>query len=217
MESGSGSRLLPDHLLPGRLLVVTDRRQTALPPVDAAAAAMAGGARWLSLREKDLPEAELLDLAVRIRARARACGAVVTLHGSAGLAARAGLDGVHLSSGGDPAAARALLGPAALIGVSAHSRQAAGAALRAGADYVILGPVFETASKPGYGPALGLAGLSGAARGLPGPVVAIGGIGPASAGACLEAGAAAVAVMGGVMRAADPAAAVRALLRALMV
>lgn len=215
MGAVPGERPSPGRALPGRLLVVTDRRQAVLPLVEAAAAALAGGARWLSLREKDLPEAELLDLASHIRALGRERGAAVTLHGPAALAARAELDGVHLPSGGDPAGARALLGPAALVGVSAHSPDEAGAALRAGADYVILGPVFETASKPGYGPALGLRGLAGAVRGLPGPVVAIGGIGPANAGACIEAGAAAVAVMGGVMRAADPAAAVRALLRPL--
>lgn len=202
-------------LLPSPLLVVTDRRQAALPLVAVVEAALAGGARWLSLREKDLPEGAVLDLCARLRGPARASGAVLTLHGPASLAAGAGLDGVHLASGGDPASARGLLGPAALVGVSAHSAEEAEAAVEDGADYVILGPIFETPSKPGYGPALGLAGLAAAARLLPGRVVAIGGIDAATAGACVAAGAAAVAVMGGVMRAADPAAEVRSLLRAL--
>jgi thiamine-phosphate pyrophosphorylase len=112
--------------------------------------------------------------------------------------------------------ARARL-PHALIGVSAHASGEAAALLAAGADYVTVSPVFLTDSKPGYGPALGLDGLAAAVGEARGPVVALAGITPANAAACLAAGAAGVAVMGEVMRAVDPEAVVRALIAAMTV
>ena len=73
-------------------------------------------------------------------------------------------------------------------------------------------PVFATASKPGYGPALGLDGLAAGCRAVPDlAVLALGGLGPGRVGACVRAGAAGVAVMGAVMGAGDPAAVVRSL------
>ncbi len=90
-------------------------------------------------------------------------------------------------------------------------------AAESGADYVTLSPVFESASKPGYGPALGPAGLHALAARLTIPVVALGGVGVGNAGTCLGAGAAGVAVMGAVMAAADPGAAAGKLLAALAV
>ncbi len=101
-----------------------------------------------------------------------------------------------------------------LTGLSAHSLGDVRAATAAGLSYVTLSPIFPTASKPSYGPAIGLDGLREAAEiGL--PVVALGGVTPENAGACREAGAAGVAVMGGIMRARDPAAVTRGLLAAL--
>jgi thiamine-phosphate pyrophosphorylase len=120
---------------------------------------------------------------------------------------------VHLPSDGDPGAARVRL-PHALIGASAHSAGEAAARLRAGADYVTLSPVFLTASKPGYGPALGLDGLAAAAAAAPGPVLALGGITLANAALCRAAGAAGIAVMGEIMRADDPQATVADLISA---
>ena len=72
-------------------------------------------------------------------------------------------------------------------------------------DYALAGPAFETASKPGYGPEIGRKGFAEIARAARVPVLAIGGINAARVGELLAAGAAGVAVMGGVMRAADPA------------
>ena len=88
-------------------------------------------------------------------------------------------------------------------------------ALRAGADYVTLSPIFLTGSKPGYGPALGLDALAAAAHTAPGPIIALAGIGPDNAAACIAAGARGVAVMGEIMRAADPEAIVRRLITAI--
>jgi thiamine-phosphate pyrophosphorylase len=94
--------------------------------------------------------------------------------------------------------------PNALIGASAHTPEEAAAKLQAGADYATLSPIFLTASKPGYGPAVGLDALARAARVGPGPIVALGGIDAVNIGACIAAGAGGIAVMGEVMRAADP-------------
>jgi thiamine-phosphate pyrophosphorylase len=201
--------------LPAPLLLITSRALCPRPLPEVAAAALAGGCRWLLLREKDLAPAALATLAGELAALARPCGAALCLSGNPALAAELGLAGVHLPQGQPVGPARALLGPGALLGVSAHSAAEALAAAREGADYVTLSPIFSTPSKPGYGPALGLGLLAQTAAGLPIPVVALGGVGPRNAGACRAAGAAAVAVMGGVMAAADPEDAARRLVRTL--
>ena len=197
------------------LLLITDRRQARRPLDEIAAAAFSAGCRWVSLREKDLPPDEQVLLARAIASLARAHGARVTLHGEAALAKQAGADGVHLPAGVDPVAARKLVGPGKLIGVSIHTATEAEAIDPAIVDYALAGPAFETASKPGYGPEIGRKGLIDIARAARVPVLAIGGINPARVGELIAAGAAGVAVMGGVMRAADPAQEVRALIATL--
>ena len=196
------------------LLVISDRSQAQRPLPPIAAAAFRGGCRWFSLREKDLPAGERLELLREMVALGHRFGATVMVHEDIAAAVAAGADGVHLPGGGDPAAARRQL-PDGLIGVSAHSPKEAAALLAAGADYATLSPIFLTASKPGYGPAVGLAALEEAARLAPGPVVALGGLDAGNIALCLAAGARGIAVMGEVMRAADPEAAVRHLLAAL--
>jgi thiamine-phosphate pyrophosphorylase len=197
------------------LLVITDRSQARADLETIAAAVFEAGGRWLSMREKDLPPVERLALATRLVALGRRHGAIVTVHGDLDAALGAGADGVHLPSGSDPAAARKNLGRAALIGVSAHSRAEAEAAAARGADYVTLSPIFMSASKPGYGPPLGIAGLQALVSQLRVPVIAVGGIAETTAADCLAAGAAGIAVMGLVMRAADPRAITAALLTSL--
>jgi thiamine-phosphate pyrophosphorylase len=197
------------------LLLITDRHQAAAPLETLVASALADGCRWVSLREKDLSAAERRAVLARLVALGNEAGATVTVHGDVAAAVECAAHGVHLPRGGDVAAARAALGEGALIGVSAHDLAEAETAAGAGADYVTLSPIFDSRSKPGYGPALGLAGLSAVAARLPIPVVALGGIDLENALACLSAGAEAVAVMGAVMRAADSAAAVCGLVEAL--
>ncbi len=138
------------------LLVITDRRQARRPLEDIAAAAFAGGCRWLSLREKDLPAAERRDLLRRLVALGRSWGAVVGVHEDVAAARAEGAGAIHLPDGTSPAAARAALGAAVVIGVSAHDAPGIARAAAAGADYVTISPVFASASKPGYGPALGV-------------------------------------------------------------
>ncbi len=187
--------------LPSRLLVVTDRHQAAVPLDEIVAQATEAGAGWIWLRDRDLPAAERRALAQRLLALARARGASLSVGGDVALAADIAADGVHLSAGTPIAAARARLGPRALIGVSAHSDADVAAAAAAGADYATLSPIFATASKPGYGPALGIAALARAAPHAL-PVLALGGVTIERADQCLRAGGAGIAVMGEVMRAA---------------
>lgn len=199
------------------VLVVTDRalaRAAGRDLVEVVAAALDGGAREVLLRDRDLPPAERRRLAEELRSATAAVGAALHVAGDVALARAVGADGVHLAAA-EPwpeAAARKGL----VAGRSCHTPSELAAALAEGADRATYSPVFATASKPGYGPALGLDGLAAGCRAVPGlAVLALGGVDPATAGACVDAGAAGVAVMGGIMRAADPAAAVRALLRAV--
>lgn len=197
------------------LLVVTDRRSAAGDLEDIVEAAFRGGCRWVMLREKDLPTETQAELAERLLAVAAPYDARIVVNGEWRAARLSGAHGVHLQAGGPVKRVRRRLGDVALIGVSAHSLAEAEAAQAAGADYVTLSPVFATSSKPGYGPALGERGLREAAERLTIPFVALAGITAANADLCLAAGAAGVAVMGSVMRAADPAAVVSATLAAM--
>ena len=196
------------------LLVISDRQQARRPLEEIAEAVFAGGCRWFSLREKDLPPQQRRALLGALVVLGHRFGAVVTAHEDIEAVAAVGADGVHLPSGGNPEAARARL-PGALIGASAHSADEAAVLLRSGADYVTASPVFLTASKPGYGPALGLEGLARIVARAPGPVVALGGITADNAALCLSAGVRGIAVMGEIMRSADPQATVEGILRAV--
>jgi thiamine-phosphate pyrophosphorylase len=194
------------------LLVVTDRHQARLPLADVVRAALAAGCRWVSMREKDLSEEDQIALASTLLPIARRHGARLTVHGDAALAQACGSDGVHLPAGGDPAAARKMLGREKLIGVSLHTVTEAEAIDAGIVDYAIAGPAFETASKPGYGPEIGRKGLAEIARAAPVPVLAIGGLNAARAAEVLAAGPAGIAVMGSIMRAVEPGREVKALL-----
>jgi thiamine-phosphate pyrophosphorylase len=197
------------------LLVVTDRHQARRPLTDVVSAALAAGCRWVSLREKDLPQDDQIALVTTLLPIARRHGASLMLHGDAALAKAAHVDGAHLPAGSDPVAARKLLGPGKLIGVSIHTVGEAEALDPDVLDYAIAGPAFETASKPGYGPEIGRKGLAEIARAARVPVLAIGGLNATRAAEVLAAGPRGIVVMGGVMRADDPGREVRGLLSVL--
>ncbi len=202
--------------LPSPLLAVTDRHLHPRPLPETVRAVLAGGGRWIWFRDKDLPGAERRALGAVVAGEVRAAGGFLTVGGDPDLAAALGAGGVHLPGGsGSEAVARvrAALGAAAWVGISAHTPGDVAAAAEAGADYVTLSPIFATASKPGYGPALG-PGAIAAAREVGLPIIALGGIGEGTLTACREAGAAGFAVMGGVMRSENPAAETRRLLGA---
>jgi thiamine-phosphate pyrophosphorylase len=197
------------------LLLVTDRKQARHDLVEIVAAAFAGGCRWVSLREKDLPPGQQQELLGQLIAAAKPYGAAGTLHGDPVIARKAHAHGAHIEAGGDTAAARRLLGTDGLIGLSVHTVAEARAADPTIIDYLIAGPAFLTDSKPGYGPQLMPEGLAAFAAATSIPVIAIGGIFPHNAAECLRAGAAGVAVMGGVMRATDPKTEIEGLVAAI--
>jgi thiamine-phosphate pyrophosphorylase len=188
--------------LPSPLLVITDRHQTRHSIEAIAQEVGQGGGRWLLLRDKDLEPRERRDLAGRLANIARRHGMHLSVSSDTALAADFGAS-VHLQSEAAVSAARQRLAPGALVGVSAHGFDDVAAAAAAGADYVTLSPIFLTSSKPGYGPALGIAAIGPAAsHGI--PVIALGGVTTDRLRRCLDAGAAGVAVMGEIMRSDEP-------------
>ncbi len=199
------------------LYVVTIRDEAAgRGHLDVAEAALAGGAHVLQLRDKELPARDLLALALRIREMitARAPRTLFIVNDRVDVAAAAGADGVHLGQEDLPCrAARAILGPEALIGVSATCLEEAVAAEAEGADYLGVGPVFPTPSKDDAAPAMGLADLARIRAATSLPIVAIGGIGEANAEAVLAHGADGIAVISAVTAAEDMAAAAGRLAR----
>jgi thiamine-phosphate pyrophosphorylase len=194
------------------LLLVTDRRQARWPLVEIVARAITVGCRWISVREKDLSEGEQITLVRTLLLIASRHGARVSLHGEAALAKVANADGVHLSARSNPIVARELLGADKLIGVSIHTVTEAEAIDPGVVDYAIAGPAFETASKPGYGPQIGRKGLAEIAAAARVPIIAIGGINVTRVAEVLAVGPAGIAVMGDVMRSADPQQEMKALL-----
>ena len=160
---------------------------------------LAVGVRCVQLREKTMPDGDLLAEADAIAELARGTRALALVNDRADVALAAGL-GVHLGEDDLPAAAaRAILPGGAAIGVSTHSPDAARAAFEDPApDYVAFGPVFESATKP-VRPARGLDALGEAARGRTKPLVAIGGITPDRLDAVWDAGADSAAMVGGLL------------------
>lgn len=199
------------------LCLVTDRRAAGLGSApgdfralaERVAAAVAGGANQVQLREKDLDGAALLELARAVGAAARRARSDVTLllNRRMDVAMAAGWDGVHLGFDGAPVAqARALLGPRARIGIATHSPGELAALERAPAaarpDQAQLAPIWPPLSKPARG-ALGLEALARAAAcGI--PLLAQGGVTAARAADCIRAGAAGIAATGALLGAEDP-------------
>lgn len=195
------------------LLVLTDRRlaETRHRSLTATVAeAVTGGASVIVFREKDLPTDERRRLGEQV-AGVLGPRAGLIVASDPVLALALGASGVHLA-----ATEPTFLGSGLLRGRSCHDASELEAAASEGVDYATVSPVYESASKHGYGPVLGPVGLLTLA-GQPGapPVYALGGIDAARVPECLAAGATGVAVMGAVMAAADPAAAVAEVLSAL--
>ena len=187
------------------LLCVTDRTQLAEGLLDDWLAILCwNGLRGVSLREKDLDPEALLKLAVICRPIFNRHHIQWTVNGSVDVAHRAESTGVHLTSTQDVAAARAVLGASALIGRSVHSTDEGIAAVRAGADYLVFGPVYVTPSKVAFGPPAGVLRLRELADAVSAPVFAIGGMTPERAEECRTAGAHGVAVVSTLMQSEAP-------------
>ena len=198
------------------LYAIVDPLDSGRPPAALAAALLAGGARLLQLRLKAAPARALLAAAAEIRPLAAAAGALFLVNDRPDIARAVEADGVHLGQDDLPvAAARQVLGPGRLVGVSTHDVGEARAAAAAGADYVAVGPVYATTTKPNALAPRGLDLIRAVRAAVGCPLVAIGGIDADTASAVRAAGADAIAVIGAVVRAPDPAAAVRSLLARL--
>ena len=210
--------MAPETPRPGfRLYVVTDRQQTAgRPLVEVIAAAARGGLGAVQLREKDLSARELYDLGASLQAALTPFKVPLLVNDRIDVALALDAAGVHLAGHSlSTRAARRVLGPHKLLGVSTHSLEAARRAAHEGADFVVFGPVFATPSKLAYGPPQGLPLLAEAAQEVPVPVIAIGGINPANLLQVMQAGAHGVAMIRAVLAAPDPYAATRDLCRLL--
>jgi len=211
--------------LPFEVVFVTPDPGAALNPDGRAGlfslvrAALEGGVQAIQLRAKSLPAGELLAVARRLRAECDRAGAAFFINDRLDVALCSGADGVQLGETGLPVpdavsllrrlGAGARGGRRPLVGASAHSPEGVRDKLAAGADFALFGNVFPTASKPGA-EGRGLDGLARAVEAAAGgPVVAIGGITAGNAGPVRRAGAAGIAVIGAIARAADPQAAAR--------
>lgn len=207
-DGGSRARLRR-----ARLYFVTDLR----PGIeDLLREALAGGVDMVQLRDKRADDQELLRAAGRFRAICDEHDALLWLNDRPELALAAGAHGVHVGQDDQPVAeVRRAVGDDLLVGLSTHSPEQLGAALRSGADQLSVGPVYETPTKPGR-PAAGLDYVRHAAEHARGrPWFAIGGIDARNVHDVLAAGAERIVVVRAIRDAADPRAAAAQLRAAL--
>ncbi|MGW3620720.1 thiamine phosphate synthase [Micromonospora arida] len=179
---------------PSGVVLLTDRLVARGGLDRVVAGAVAGGVRWVVLREKDLPRAERATLAADLRAILADVGGTLIVAGPDPL----GGDAVHLPAAGPyPPPAHGL------VGRSCHHQPELDRLTTE--HYATVSPVWPTKTKPGYGPPLGPDGLRKLVEATPVPLLALGGVEtPEQVTACVQAGATGVAVLGALMRAKDP-------------
>ncbi len=210
------SEEIMDHKIEFRLYMISDRKMCApkvLPLVVKQAVQV--GVKAVQIREKDLPPDALFRLCDDVQNSVAQYGAHVIVNDRADIAAAVGAAGVQLTEESIPvSAARRILGPDALIGISCHSVNGVKAAERNGADFVVFGPVFRTATHPGASPQ-GCGALELVCSQVSLPVFAVGGVTPDNAEKCLNAGAWGVACLRSVIGADSVRSAVRSFKRVL--
>ena len=174
---------------------------------------LGAGVDLIQLRMKDAGDGEIVAAGRRFARAAAAHGALFILNDRPDLVEAVGADGVHVGQDDVPAAdARATVGPDRLVGLSTHSPQQVDAAANAPVDYIGVGPVHATPTKPGR-PAVGLTLVRYAAEHAGVPFFAIGGIAPVNVDPVISAGAERIAVVRALPEAPDPARAARQLRR----
>jgi thiamine-phosphate pyrophosphorylase len=196
-----------ERLATARLYLVCDAR-----PLEWLRAALRGGVDLVQLRDRSLDDAGIVEAAVAFRTAASETGALFILNDRPDLVAACDADGVHVGQDdATPAAARAAIGAERIIGRSTHEpAQADAAQADPDVDYLAVGPVHATPTKPGR-PAAGLDYVSYAARTVTKPWFAIGGLDAGNVGAVLDRGAQRIVVVRAIAAADDPEAAARAL------
>jgi thiamine-phosphate pyrophosphorylase len=179
-------------------------------------AAIRGGVDVIQLRDADLDDDGVRAAAVAFRAAADEGGALFVLNDRPDLAVEVGADGVHVGQDDlPPARARELVGPDAIVGLSTHGPDQGAAALADPAvDYLSIGPVYETPTKPGR-PATGVEYVRWAAEHVDRPWFAIGGIDASNVAGVVAAGARRAVVVRAITHAPDPEAAAAELVRGL--
>ena len=188
-----------------RLMVVTDRRRSSRSIVETVRLALDGGADAVQLRERDLEGAELFRLAEEMRRVTRDVGAALIVNHRTDVALAVEADGVHLGWRSlPPNEIRKLAEKRLKIGVSCHDAAQLRSAEAAGADYVLLGPVFVTPSKVGRVEPIGVEATKTLVSRTGLPVIAIGGITPENVRPVRETGVAGVAAISAIIAAADP-------------
>jgi thiamine-phosphate pyrophosphorylase len=184
-----------------RLYAITDRHRCAPTPLTEVVSELLDvGVTAIQLREKDLNDAELMHLAQPIIELCQNYKAKLFINTDIRVACNVGAAGVHLPANAESVGSvKAQTDDNFYIGCSVHSIDAAEKREAEGADFLTYSPIYPTASKPGYGPAVGTARLAEVVEGVKLPVFALGGITPTRVSECLTAGAFGVAVMSGVM------------------
>ncbi|HKQ33851.1 MAG TPA: thiamine phosphate synthase [Nitrospiraceae bacterium] len=203
--------------LSSRLLVVTDRHQThGRPLVPLLQRMLTAGISMVQLRERDLSARELMTLAHEVQALTASHGSQLLINDRIDVALALEGVGVHLRSNSLPVSvARQMLGAQRLLGISAHSVEEVVQAASQGADYIFLGPIYETPTKQMYGPPLGIHTLEKACGLIRIPIVGIGGVTAARAREMRRAGAFGVAVITAILGADDVESATREMLDAV--
>lgn len=198
------------------LYLITDRLLCARLGIERVVAeAVAGGVTLVQLRDDATPAPELVGIARRLKAVLAPAGVPLIVNNRLDVALAAGAEGVHVGQAdAAPAEARARLGPAAILGLSVTHPSQLAAVDATLVDYLGVGPIFATGTKPDAAPPLGIAGLAAARAATALPIVAIGGIDGGNAAEVARAGADGLAVVSAVCAAADPRAAARRLLLA---
>lgn len=198
-----------------RLYFVTDHRLAFPTLLSVTRKAVAGGVTLVQLRNPEIGGRALLDQAVALKAMLDPLGVPLIVNDRADVAAAAGAAGVHVGQSDLPAAAaRALLGHDAVVGLSITDA-AQLAAVDGAVDYLGIGPVFATGTKPDAAAALGLDGTAAIVAAAALPSVAIGGIDAENAAAVAATGVHGLSVVSALSAAEDPAEAARHL-RAVM-
>ena len=155
-----------------------------------------GGANWVEYRDKETDDRRVHERAVAMASACRQFDVRLLINDRVDVALAAGADGVHLGQDDLPVSkARELLGTEAIIGISVDTAEEARAAETLPVDYIAIGPVFATSSKPDAGPVVNLDGVRQAAVSISKPLVAVGGIDLSNAGAVVAAGCDCVAVL----------------------
>ena len=199
------------------LYLVTDRTQTrGRSLLWVLEQALAGGVKAIQLREKDLGGKELFYLAEKTRNLCERYDAALFINDRVDVALGVDAAGVQLGKASLPIeTARSLLGPHKLIGASIHSLMEGQQAERAGADFVLFGPVYFTPSKAAFGAPQGLASLAKIVEMLSLPVYAIGGVTPNNTTSVQRVGARGVALIAAIMAAEKPQDAAQTMVRLL--